>query len=197
MPSKKTVEDYIAKHENYREELNVLRTVFLHNEMEETIKWGAPVYCIDGKNVAGMAAFKSYVGIWFFQGVFLEDGSKVLVNAQDGKTKALRQWRFNSVDEMDKKLIDAYVKEAIENQRQGKGLKPEKKVVEIPAELKNALKSDKVLKTEFDKLSPGKQKEYAEHIGSAKQEKTRLGRLEKAIPLILDGKGLYDKYKNC
>ncbi len=197
MPQKKTVEDYIAKHENYQDELNLLRKVFLHNSMEETIKWGAPVYCIEGKNVAGMAAFKSYVGIWFFQGVFLEDRSKVLVNAQDGKTKALRQWRFNSADEMDQKLIDTYVKEAIENQRQGKELKPEKKKLTIPDELQEALNSDQHLKTEFNKLSPGKQKEYAEHIASAKQEKTRVSRMEKARPLILDGKGLYDKYKNC
>lgn len=38
-------------------------------------------------------------------------------------------------------------------------------------------------------------KEYAEHIGSAKREAIALTRLQKAIPQILKGKGLYDKYK--
>lgn len=38
-------------------------------------------------------------------------------------------------------------------------------------------------------------KEYAEHIGSAKREATALVRLEKAVPMIMKGKGLYDKYK--
>ena len=35
----------------------------------------------------------------------------------------------------------------------------------------------------------------AEDIGNAKQEKTRISRLEKAIPMILEGKGLNDKYR--
>ena len=47
----------------------------------------------------------------------------------------------------------------------------------------------------FDSLTPFKQKEYSEHIGSAKQEKTRISRLEKSIPLIAEGKGLNDKYR--
>ena len=67
----------------------------------------------------------------------------------------------------------------------------------IPDELSNAFESDNELKQQFNALSPGKQREYADHISSAKQEKTRLSRLEKALPLIKAGKGLYDKYKNC
>ena len=37
--------------------------------------------------------FKEYFGIWFFQGGTLVDELKVLTNAQEGKTKAMRQWR--------------------------------------------------------------------------------------------------------
>jgi uncharacterized protein YdeI (YjbR/CyaY-like superfamily) len=46
-------------------------------------------------------------------------------------------------------------------------------------------------------LSPGKQRDYCEHIELAKQEKTKLARIEKIKPMLLKGIGLYDKYKNC
>ena len=101
MKKTKTVEDYIAGNGEWTEALEKLRSILLDTEMEETVKWGAPVYTIDGKNVVGIGAFKSYVGLWFFQGVFLKDKEKVLVNAQEGKTKALRQWRFSGSGEMD------------------------------------------------------------------------------------------------
>ena len=74
---------------------------------------------------------------------------------------------------------------------------PKAKDIVLPEELLAAFKSDKDFQTAFKALTPGRQKEYAQHIASAKQEKTRVNRLEKAKPLILDGKGLHDKYKNC
>ena len=39
-------------------------------------------------------------------------------------------------------------------------------------------------KKAFDALTVGKQREYAEHIASAKQDKTRASRLAKIIPMI-------------
>ncbi len=53
----------------------------------------------------------------------------------------------------------------------------------------------KSLKSAFEKLTPGKQKEYNLYIDEAKQEKTKISRIEKIKPLILEGKGLHDKYK--
>ena len=65
----------------------------------------------------------------------------------------------------------------------------------MPDELKNALSADSKLTARFNALTPGKQREYAEHIGNAKRVETRLLRLEKAKPLILNGVGLNDKYR--
>ena len=64
-------------------------------------------------------------------------------------------------------------------------------------ELEHAFAKADKLKTAFLNLTPGKQREYTEHIASAKQEATRLRRLDKCIPMILSGTGLHDKYKNC
>ena len=166
--------------------------------MSETIKWGAPVYTFGGKNIVGIGGFKSYVGIWFFQGALLNDKKKKLINAQEGKTKALRQWRFNSVKEIEaeSKTIKQYLKEAILNQKQGKEIKPErKKLLEIPKELNDFIKKDKKVKESFNSLSLSKQIEYAEYISEAKRDETKLKRLLKIALIILKGKGLNDKYR--
>lgn len=197
MEKNKTVEVYINKNVHWGEELTALRNIILQTELDESIKWGAPVYALDGKNVLGIGAFKSYFGLWFFQGVFLEDKDKVLQNAQEGKTKALRQWRFQSLDEIDEKQVLRYVKEAILNQRNGKELKPAKptKTVTIPKELQTVLTQDSTLNNVFQSFSPSHQREYAEYIAEAKKEETKMRRLEKIIPMILSKGGLHDKYK--
>jgi uncharacterized protein YdeI (YjbR/CyaY-like superfamily) len=178
----------------WAEELELLYSIVRSTELEETIKWGGPCFTINGKNVLGIGGFKSYVGIWFHQGVFLKDPQKVLVNASEEKTKALRQWRFQSINEIKPKLVKAYVLEAIENAKAGKELKPEKKKTgDLPEELKSALKKEKKLQSNFSQLTPFKQREYIDYILDAKQEKTRIARVEKSIPLILEGKGLNDK----
>lgn len=167
--------------------------------MKETLKWSAPVYTLNGKNVVGLGAFKQHFGIWFFNGVFLKDEHHLLVNAQEGKTKALRQMRFTSESEVDQKKVLAYVMEAIENQKLGKEVKADrsKKTTVIPDMLKKELDSDVALQNGFNNLNNYKQREYCEYIDTAKREATKSSRLEKIKPLILKGIGLYDKYKNC
>lgn len=177
------------------EELDYLKSIIAKTELVETTKWGAPTYTINNKNVLGIGGFKSYVGIWFFNGVFLKDESKVLVNAQEGVTKALRQWRFQSKKEMNEKLILSYIKEAIENEKKGISKKPIKKEAIVSEFLENEFKKDSNLKEAFNVFSPFKQREFLEYIETAKQEKTKITRFEKIRPMILDGIGLNDKYR--
>jgi uncharacterized protein YdeI (YjbR/CyaY-like superfamily) len=197
MNQAKTVEQYLSQSE-WQPELSLLQEIILSTSLEECIKWGIPAYTYKGKNIIGMAGFKSYVGLWFHQGVFLKNEANVLVNAQEGVTKAMRQWRFNSLEEIEsqKDLIKTYVLEAIDNQIAGKEMKAVKaKKVDIPIELKTKFDENPQLLSAYNSLTPGKQREYSQHIGSAKQEATRLKRLEKSIPMILAGVGLHDKYK--
>lgn len=192
----KTVNEYILNAAFGKEILIVLREILLTTELQETVKWGSPVYTINNKNVVGIAAFKSYVGLWFYNGSFLNDESGVLINASEGITKAQRQWRFSSVEEIDDELVLKYVNEAIQNQKDGKELKPERnKPVVIPDELNLALQEDSELENCFNLFTSGKQREFAEFIASAKQTETRLARVQKVIPMILDNIGLNDKYR--
>lgn len=89
-----------------------------------------------------------------------------------------------------------YINEAIEIEKKGLKIAPEKFVAIPVSELLDAeFKKDSTLKTAFEKLTPGKQKEYNVYINEAKQEATKLKRVEKIIPMILQGIGLNDKYK--
>ena len=70
-----------------------------------------------------------------------------------------------------------------------------KKTLTIPAELNAALKKNAKLKQPFNALTLDKQREYADHVGPAKQQRTSLSRLEKITPMMLTGQGLNYKYK--
>ena len=62
----KTVDDYISASDQWGDALQQLRKIILTTGLIEVIKWGFPVYTLNGKNVVGLGSFKSYVGIWFF-----------------------------------------------------------------------------------------------------------------------------------
>ncbi|NOU61517.1 YdeI/OmpD-associated family protein [Marinifilum caeruleilacunae] len=193
-----TVDEYIDSKTEWIKELVLLRSILQKTELVECIKWGAPTYTIANKNVVGIGAFKSYVGIWFFNGALLSDPVKKLHNAQEGKTQAMRQLRFASINEIDEKMLLTYLNEAIENQKAGKQVKVNKRNdLEIPELLTEKLKGDLALNDSFKSLSPYKQKEYILHIAEAKREATKIKRLEKIVPMIKSGIGLHDKYRNC
>ena len=191
------VEAYFAEEHHYKKAIGILRDLTLKTELEETFKWMFPTYTLDNKNVLALCKFKGHFGIWFFNGVFLSDPNNVLKNAQEGKTKAMRHWKFQSIDDINEKDVLAYVKEAIDNQKNGRVLAPSKssKKVIIPELFSKKLSENKELKLAFETLSNYKQKEFYEYIETAKQEKTKISRLEKIIPMILDGIGLNDKYR--
>lgn len=199
MKKVRSVEDYIKRHSNYSEALELLRRIINKTELEETVKWSAPVYTLNGKNVIGLGAFKYHFGIWFFNGVFLKDTRKLLINAQENKTKALRQMRFERITDIDEAVVLSYVKEAIDNQKLGREIKAQRhtKAVAIPKELESVFKVNADLHKAFKALTPGRQREYCDYVFTAKRETTKRSRIKKITPMILKGVGLNDKYKNC
>jgi uncharacterized protein YdeI (YjbR/CyaY-like superfamily) len=89
-----------------------------------------------------------------------------------------------------------YVDEAIANQKAGREIiPPRKKVIEIPDELQQALLEDEDLKKWYESFSHSHKREFAEYVGEAKRAETRLKRLEKIIPMILEKASLNDKYR--
>lgn len=199
MKGAKSAEQYIIKNSQWSSCLTLLRELALSiPELTETIKWGIPVYEYKGKNVAGIAAFKAHVALWFYQGALLKDQAKVLVNAQEEITVAMRQWRFTDRSQIEEHaaLIEQYLMESIQNQDSGLVIKPMKdKPLLIPDELKKALDSDSSLLNAFEKFTKSKKREFTLYIDQAKRLETKMSRLEKIIPMILNGIGLHDKYR--
>ncbi len=109
----KTVDNYISNNTLWPDELRRLREILLSTGLTEEVKWGAPCYTHEGKNIVGIGAFKSYFGLWFFKGAALKDEQGVLINGQPGKTKDLRQWRMTSPGDIKPSVIKRYVKEAM------------------------------------------------------------------------------------
>lgn len=195
LPKVNSVEEYILLEESFQEELNWLRTIFLSTELEETIKWYIPTYCINNKNVIGLIRLKEGVGVWFHQGVFLSDRYNLLFNANEEKTKGMRSLRISKVNEISEEILRDYIAEAIENQKAGMEINVERgKVVEVPELLHNELKRNTIFHL-FEKFSQSKQNEFSEYIISAKREETKQKRIEKIIPMIESGIGLNDKYR--
>jgi uncharacterized protein YdeI (YjbR/CyaY-like superfamily) len=138
--------------------------------------------------------FKEYCALLFFKGALLKDPNGILIQ-QTENVQAARQMRFTTVQEVvkRKRIIKAYIREAIEIEKSGAKV-PMKKTVDfkIPEEFQDKLDEMPSLKTAFKALTPGRQRAYLFYFSQAKQSKTREARINKCIPQILDGKGLDD-----
>lgn len=197
MKPAKSLEQFFEECE-WPKELATIREIMLQTELEEGLKWGMPAYMIDGKNVIGLGSFKKHFGIWFHQGVFLTDPKGVLKNAQEGKTVAMRQWKFKGAKDIKKSWIKQYVIEAIQNQKEGLEVKPKRKQkskISIPDELTAAFKKKKSAKAQFEKLTPGKQRDVVEYITEAKRQATKDRRVVKCLELLKEGKSPMDMYR--
>ena len=196
MQRAKSVTEYIANASAWNDELKRLRDILRATPLSEEVKWGGPCYTYKGKNIIGIGGFKSYFGLWFHQGALLKDDKNVLINAQEGKTKALGQWRMTSGKDVKTAIIKSYVKEAMSLVDQGKEIKADRTAaIEVPDELQKAMRRHKGATAAFKNLRRGLQREYAEYVSSAKRDETKKNRIAKILPMIVAGVGLNDKYR--
>jgi uncharacterized protein YdeI (YjbR/CyaY-like superfamily) len=191
------VDAYLSRAKKWQEEFEKLRMILLDSPLTEEFKWGWPCYSFQKSNIVLMHGFKEYCALLIFKGALLKDTRGILIQ-QTENVQAGRQIRFTDVQEIVElePVIKAYINEAIEVEKAG--LKVEyKKTTDFSKseEFQKRLAEDPALKAAFDGLTPGRQREYYLYFSAPKQAKTREARVEKCIPQILDGKGLYDQYK--
>jgi len=170
--------------------LVLLREIMLQSGLEEEAKWGQPTYTLKGKNVAMIFSLKDSCGINFFKGVLLKDDAKILVPA-GANSNVARMLKISTAAEVSQlePHIHAYVAEAIELEKSGAKVPKPTEREPMPETLVNWLENDTQLQKAWDLLTPGRQRSYILHVGSAKQEQTQLNRIEKCIPKIYAGKG--------
>ena len=161
---------------------------------DEQIKWRMPVYAAHGRNSMWLGAFKLGMSLSFFEGNRIDDYQGVLINVQE-KTESMRHWRFESLDQIDDDHVRSYITQAIDIAANPiKKVKVKKETI-IPPLLEKALSKDQTLRAAFESFTPFKQREFCEHIDTAKRDATKESRLVKIIPMILGGVGLSDKYR--
>ena len=174
-------------------EVSTLRSALLDYGLEEALKWGKPCFMFKGKNIAIIQPFKAHCSLMFFKGTLIQDPYHLLRSQGDNSQSALRL-EFTDANQIRGTDIKYYVQQAIEVEKAGlKVAFTAKQALELPDELTHIFSKNTKLEKAFSALTPGRQRAYVLHFSGAKQSKTRKARVEKYIPLILNGKGLSDK----
>lgn len=188
------VDFYFNKAGKWQAEVGRLRDIVSATGVAEELRWGSPCYQHGDRNIVLIHDFKEYCALLFFKGALMGDPNGKLIQ-QTENVQSARQMRFTSLEEIAKleKVIKAYIYEAIEIEKSGLKVALKKtEEYQVPEELQNKLDEMPDLKTAFQALTPGRQRAYIFHISQAKQTKTRIARVEKYIPQILEGKGIDD-----
>lgn len=188
------VDAVIAREGQWQPAFRELRAIILGCGLQEELKWGQPCYVVDGGNVVLIHGFNDYCAVLFFKGALLQDPDGVLIQ-QTANVQSARQMRFTSVDEVKARaaILRRYVEAAIEVEKAG--LKVQRKTTAdyaVPEEFLRKLEDEPGLQEAFDGLTPGRQRGYLVWFAQPKQSATRAARVEKAIPRIMQGRGLND-----
>ena len=161
--------------------------------LEEALKWGMPHFIHQGKNLAGMSAFKAHTAF-----IIHGDGRQGDAMGQFGKITALADLPGDNA--LKDKLVAA--KERIE--REGTALKKKpaaprtaKTELPIPPEFQAALDANPAAQATLTGFAPSHRREYVEWIFEAKRDETRAKRIEQAIAQLAEGKKRNWKYEQC
>lgn len=188
------VDFYFEKNTKWQKEIEQLRKIVLDCGLNEELKWGCPCYTFEKKNIVLIHVFKEYCAVLFFKGALLKDADHILIQ-QTENVQAARQARFTSLKQVvkSKSALKACIFEAIEVEKAGLKVPLKKtKEFDMPEEFEKELQQNPELKRAFKALTPGRQRGYLLYFSAPKQSKTRMSRIEKYTPVILDGRGLND-----
>lgn len=184
-----------CKVHSWQEEMKQLRAILLESALTEEVKWSVPCYTFENHNVSVLSALKEHCVLSFFKGALLKDPAGILEKPGEN-TQADRVIRFTDVQQIValEATIKAYIEEAIAVEKAGLTFDyKQTSDFDMPDELIDKFDEDPDFRAAFEALTPGRQRGYLLHFSSAKQAKTRLSRIEKAVPQIFEGKGLHDR----
>ena len=177
--------------EQWHDERIAAREIVLSTSLTETVKWNQLCYCYNGQNVLIFAGFKAFCALGFFKGVLLADPDGIL--HQHGKdSQSSRSLILPSAAEMADfaPVIRGFIDQAIAVEEAG--LKVDfkaKRELVYPDALAAKIASDPAYAAAFEALTPGRKRGYVIHIEAAKQEATRIARVEKLVGYVMAGKG--------
>ena len=164
-------------------------------DVEETLKWGAPSFVVDGKILLMMAAFKAHAALNFWRGRELR--------GEQANADAMGQFgKLSSVEDLPADAeLDVLIRQAAELARSVPApRKPKhapKPAPKMHPEFAEALTAAPKAKAALDGFPPSAQRDYLEWISDAKQDATRRKRIATAIEWLSEGKRRHWKYENC
>ncbi len=187
------VDEYVSRSTAWPDEIAALRPILRDCGLDEELKWRKPCYSHDGSNIVILQEMKDFLALMFFKGALLSDPDDVL-ESQGPNSRSARRMCFTSVDDVARlaDTVTAYVDEALAVEDAGLDVGPAPDLVLVD-ELQTRLDGDPLLRSAFDALTPGRQREYNLHFSGAKQASTRTSRVDKYAPKILAGKGFRDR----
>lgn len=187
------IKAFFQPNSRWAEPLSLLRELLLFAGLGEDFKWGKPCYTINGENSIMLFEFKDSCAIGFMKGALMKDEAKILV-APGENSQAMRMVKFTNANEVRAKAetLRNYIAEAIAIENAGMEIEFQHKNAEMPEEFQQVLDEKPDVKLAFYSLTPGRQRAYLLYFSDAKQSKTRMTRIEKYLPRILDGKGILD-----
>jgi uncharacterized protein YdeI (YjbR/CyaY-like superfamily) len=191
----KQVTYVIEHHQQWSKEFAALREIIHSFELEETIKWRWPCYTLENKNIVLMNGFKDYCALLLFKGALLKDEHQALSMIGES-TQAERKFVFRSLEEVkaNETLIKDFIQQSIDLEKAGAKFEYKKtEDYSMLEELEEKFRQDPSYKEAFYALTPGRQRGYLYHFGSAKQSATRSARIEKMRDKIFDGKGFDER----
>ncbi len=163
--------------------------------VEETLKWGAPSFTLDGKILLMMASFKAHAALNFWRGQELRgDAANADAMGQFGK--------LTSVDDLPPDAeLDRLIAEAAELTKSVPApRKPKhapKPAPELHPDFAKALAAAPQAKANLETFPPSAQRDYFEWVAEAKQDSTRQKRIATAVEWLSEGKRRHWKYQNC
>jgi uncharacterized protein YdeI (YjbR/CyaY-like superfamily) len=163
-------------------------------EAEETLKWSAPAFTLDGKILLMMAAFKQHAALNFWRGQELR--------GQEANADGMGQFgKLRSVEDLppDPEL-DRLIREAADLAKAApapRQVKHPKPAPQLHPEFAAALDRAPKAKAALDSFPPSAQRDYLEWIAEAKQDATRRKRIAIAVEWLSEGKRRHWKYEKC
>ena len=196
MATDKRIDDYIAKAAPFAQPILIHIRALVHKAvpgLTETIKWSMPHFMHQGKNLAGMAAFKAHCAMMIHG-----DGRQGDAMGQYGKIASLADLPGENI--LIAKLQDA--RQRIEDEGSAVKKRPAaprqaKPELPIPPEFAAALAANPAAKATLDAFAPSHRREYVEWITGAKRPETRDSRIVQAIAFLAEGKKRNWKYEDC
>jgi uncharacterized protein YdeI (YjbR/CyaY-like superfamily) len=144
-----------------------------------------------------MAAFKQHCVFGFWKGGQLAEKYKSL--SAKGDEAAGQFGRITAISDLpsaDK--LATYIQDAAalndSPEKSPRAKRQPKPALQMPADLRAALRANKQAQATFATFSPSHQREYIEWITEAKRDETRQKRIETAVKWIAEGKSRNWKY---